>query len=183
MRRADIGALSRAVVHIACLVSKVYILASPRGGVFIIHSPDFPFPRVRSTLFMSTLQPHLATSKVFFNNNFADNTSGYPIPDNNSFGFNGYPFEITNGGFDLETGTDGLSAAEIEDWWLAPKPDGNASQYLGSTFLESFRNELAGPYDSRAGQTPGTSGVNTSESYCGLSSVVDRVFTANNSLG
>jgi len=98
---------------------------------------------------------------MFFNNNLADTTSGYPIPDDNSLEFNDYPLEATNGGFNL----DGLSAAEIEAWWLAPKPDGNAGQYSGSTLLEFSGNNLAGSHDTQSGQATGTSGVTTGESY------------------
>jgi len=122
---------------------------------------------------------------MFFNNNFADAASGYPVSDNKSLGLNGNLFEVTNdgpsdcSGIGLGAGIGGLSAAEIEDWWLAPKPDGNAGQYLGSTLLGAFRNELASPHDSQTGLTPGTSGVITSESYCSLLSTTCRVFNAN----
>ena len=98
---------------------------------------------------------------MFFNNNFADTTFGYPVSDDINLDFNNYPLEATNGGFDL----DSLSAAEIEAWWLAPKLDGNASQYCGSTLLEFSGNDLAGSHDSQSGQATGTSGVTTSESY------------------
>jgi hypothetical protein len=160
------------------------MLASLRSGLFIFRSPDFAVhSRTRNHYSPSTFQPHLATIKMFFNNNFTGTTAGYPVPDNNSFGLNGYPFEATNygpptyDGSDLEGGIDGLSAAEIEDWWLAPNPDGNAGQYSGSTFLESFRNEHASPHESQTGQTP-----ESSESYCSVSSAMDRMFSANSSL-
>jgi len=97
---------------------------------------------------------------MFFSNSFANTTSGYPIPDNGSLSFNGNLFEVTNDGPSDSSGFGSLSAAEIEDWWLAPKSDGNADQYLGSTLLGTFRNELASPHDSQTGLTPpGTSGV------------------------
>lgn len=162
------------------------MLASLRGG--LVHHPlasDFAFPRILSTLLISALQSHLVTFKMFFNNNFTSINPRHHIPHNDRFWFNGYSLVTndgpsTSGGFDLGAGIDGLSAAEIEDWWLAPKPDGNTSQYSGSTLLESFRNEFASPHNSQTGQTPEASGVDTGECYCNLSSVMDRVFNANN---
>lgn len=98
---------------------------------------------------------------MFFNNNFADTTSGYPTPDDINLDFNNYPQEATDDRFDL----DSLSTAEIEAWWLAPKPDGNAGQYSGSTLLEFSGNDLTGSHDSQSGQATGISGVTTGESY------------------
>ena len=149
----------------------------------VSHSLAYPQPPL-----VSTPQPQLATFEMFFNNNFANTTSGYPVPDNKSLGFNGNLFEVTNdgpldcSGFGLGAGIGSLSAAEIEDWWLAPKPDGNAGQYLGSTLLGTFRNELASPHDSQNGLTPETSGIIRSKSYCSLSSTTYGVSSANGSL-
>ena len=105
---------------------------------------------------------------MFDNNDFANTTYGDSIQDNNELGFNGYPFEATNAG---PSTLDGLSAREIENWWLAPNPNGNAGQYAGSTLLDAFRDEPVGLYDT---YTLGTAGANTSESYCSLSSVTNN---------
>ena len=119
---------------------------------------------------------------MFFNGNFAGTNFGYPISEKNPLGFNGGSFEVTENGpsanaaqagwFELETAIDGLSAAEIENWWLAPSV-GDADQYLGSTLLDASRNESTG--------LSWTGEASTSESHCSLSSVMNRVFSANNS--
>ena len=108
---------------------------------------------------------------MFDNNDFANTTYGGSIPDNNELDFNGYPIEATNAG---PSTLDGLSAAEIDNWWLAPNPNGNAGQYAGSTLLDAFRDEPTGSYDTQYGYTVGTAGANTSESYCSLSSVTNN---------
>jgi len=108
---------------------------------------------------------------MFFNNNLADaNAFDYP-----TFGPDAYPFETDGGepstrvaqasGSDLGLALDNLSTDEIENWWLAPKPDGGAGQYMGSTLLDSSWGEFVGPYDTQAGYSPRTTESNTGESY------------------
>lgn len=108
---------------------------------------------------------------MFDKNDVTNTIYGGSIPDNNELGFDGYPFEATNAG---PSTLDGLSAGEIENWWLAPNSDGNAGQYAGSTLLDAFRDEPAGLYDTQYGYTLGTAGANTSESHSSLSSVTNN---------
>ena len=112
--------------------------------------------------------------------------------DNNDFtdAAFGHPFDVTNDElsthaaqtdeFDFKTMIDGPSMAENENWWLTLDPYGNG-QYAGSTILDYFRNELAGPQDSQIGHTPGTGGFNTGEPCCSPSPVMHQMFDADNS--
>jgi len=122
---------------------------------------------------------------MFFNNNdFAGLYPDYPIPENNGFDSNGYPLEATNGepsahatwasGYDYDPTLAGPSTAGIENWWLASRPECDASQYVGSTLLGSSGT---GEYGFHA--DPPT-GVNTGESNFCLSSVVNTVFDTDN---
>jgi len=108
---------------------------------------------------------------MYFDNNFAGaNAFGYP-----TLGPNTYPFETAGGepstsaartsGSDLDPALDTLSTAEIENWWLAPKQDGGASQYMGSTLLDSSWDEFAGLYDTQAGYMSGTVESNSGKSH------------------
>jgi len=109
---------------------------------------------------------------MFFNNNFEGLNSGYSMPEDNNFSVNGYPLEVANGepspraawagGIDPLAG---LSAAEIEAWWLAPRPEGDASQYMGSTLLPASGADLYGF------QPEPIPSVNTSEPYFRLPSL------------
>jgi len=118
---------------------------------------------------------------LFNNNTFAGPNFGYPMPENNDFGVNGYPLEVANdepspraawaGEIDPLAG---LSAAEIEAWWLAPRPEGDASQYLGSTLLPHSGID---PYGF---QPEPTSGVNMGERYFCPLSVVNTVINTDN---
>ena len=119
---------------------------------------------------------------MFDYDKFFDPTFDFSIPGNEELGFNGYPFEVTNGepstratqtgGFDPEAALNNLDAAGIENWWLAPRSDGDASQYAGSALLNSSQNELTGWYDTQIGYPLG---ANTSESHYILLSVMNRV--------
>ena len=127
---------------------------------------------------------------MYFNNNNENNlygaNFGYLMPEYNDFGYNGHPFEVTNGepsaraaqasGYDLT----GLSMAEIEAWWLASGSGDDAGQYLGSTLLPSG-SELAGAYGSHTGPISNNNTFNTGESYFSLSSVTNTVLNAGNS--
>ena len=114
-----------------------------------------------------------------------DPTFDFSIPSNAELGFDGYPFEVTNGepstrtaqtgGFDPEAAFNNLDAAGIENWWLAPRSDGDANQYAGSALLDSFQDEPAGSYGTQTGYALGTDGANTGESHCSLSSVMNGV--------
>jgi len=108
---------------------------------------------------------------MYFNDNSAGtNDFGYPTPGSNT-----YPFETAGGesstsvaqtsGSDLDPTLDTLSTAEIENWWLAPKQDGGAGQYTGSTLLDSSWGEFAGLYDTQAGCMSGTVESKTGKSY------------------
>jgi len=108
--------------------------------------------------------------------------------DNDNLGFGGYPFEMANGEASTgvtrthESDLDALndfSTAEIENWWLAPESNGDASQYVGSTLLDPSRSESAGGCGSQPGPIPRTNG--SGESYPNPSSVTNTVFNANNS--
>jgi len=111
----------------------------------------------------------------FDNNDFADLNSGYSIPENNNFGLNSHPLELTHGGpsadaawaggLNLDGTVTGPSIAEIENWWLAPRPEGDANEYLGSTLLESFGGEYAGICGSQAEPTSVAGSFNTGEPY------------------
>ena len=124
---------------------------------------------------------------MFFNNFTAANF-GYSIPENNSSDFNGYHFETANGGhstsatqasgFNPDATLDGLSTAEIEDWWLGPRPDGGAEQYTGSTLLHSSHDESTGGYGLETELAPST---DNGESHCMLLSIVNVAFNANGS--
>ena len=113
---------------------------------------------------------------MFINSNeFADPNSGFPILENNNFGFNGYPLEPTYGEppadaawsdrFDLDATAAGPSTAEIENWWLAPRPEGNANKYLGNTLLGSSGGEYAGVYGFQTEPTTGADNFSTCEPY------------------
>jgi len=111
----------------------------------------------------------------FDNNDFADLNSGYSIPENNNFGLNGYPLEPTYGepsadaawagGFGLDATVTGPSTAEIENWWLAPRLEGDSNEYLGSTLLGSFGGEYADAYGSQTQPTSGAGSFNAGEPY------------------
>ena len=117
-----------------------------------------------------------------FSNNSASVNPGYLTPGNGNSGFNECPLEVTSdqpparavqtSGFDFDATLAGLSMAEIEDWWLGPKPDGGAGQYTGSTLLDSPCNEFATPYNFQAGHISGTNGFDMSESHRSL--IADR---------
>jgi len=96
-----------------------------------------------------------------------------------------YPFEMTNGEAsnigaaqtresDLDA-LDNLSTAEIENWWLAPKSNGDAGQYAGSTLLDSSWSEFTGGCGSQPGPIPGTNGYGMGESHPNPSSVTNEV--------
>ena len=97
---------------------------------------------------------------MFFNNNdFAGTGFGRSTFDNNTIGVKGYPFEVTNdkpstSGSDPDAALNGLSNAEIEEWWLGPRSDGDVNQYAGST-LPDPSGGFAGPYDDQTGYVPG----------------------------
>ena len=103
---------------------------------------------------------------MFFNNNFAGAGFGYSTPGNANSDFNSYPFEVTNdesstsaaqtSGSELDSTLAGISTTEIEDWWLAPRPDSGASQYMGSTLLDYPCDEFTGVYESQADPIPYT---------------------------
>ena len=139
--------------------------------MFLIYLPDFASSR------------HTSIFKMFDYDKFFDPTFNFSIPGNDELGFNGYPFEATNGEpstratqtIDPEAALDNLDAAEIENWWLAPRSDGYASQHAGSALLNSFQDEPAGSYDTQTGYALGADGANTSESHCSLSSVMNRI--------
>ena len=114
---------------------------------------------------------------MFFNNN----DFGYSTLENSGFGHNSYPFGETHGEpstsaaqtsrFSLDTTVDGLNTAENEDWWFEPKSDGGVGRYAGSVLLDP-PSEFAGPYDSQSWNIYGTNGLDTSECYLDLLSVV-----------
>ena len=141
--------------------------------MFLIYWPDFASSR------------HTSIFKMFDYDKFFDPTFDFSIPDNDELGFNGYPFEGTNGepstraaqtgGFDPEAALNDLDAAGIENWWLAPRSDGDASRYAGSTLLNSFQNELPGSYDTQTGYALEIDGASTSASHCSLSSVMNSM--------
>jgi len=112
---------------------------------------------------------------MFFNDNeFADLCSGYSIPEDNNFDLNDYPLEPTYGGppagaawagrFDLDATATSPSTAEIENWWLAPRPEGDPNEYLGSTLLGPSGGGYAGVYGSETEPTSGA-GSFTGEPY------------------
>ena len=121
---------------------------------------------------------------MIFGKNSTNASFGYPTSEDNNSGFSGYPFEVTNGesstsaaqasGLELA----GLSTAEIEDWWLAPRSNGGAWEYSGSTLLDYSCDGFTGAYGS---QTGSTSGSDTGESHRRLWSVVSMTFNADNS--
>jgi len=107
---------------------------------------------------------------MFPNNYFAGANFGF---GNSNLDFGSYPFEMTNSEAstsaaqtrsDLDA-LDDFSTAEIENWWLAPKSNGDAGQYAGSTLLESSWNEFAGGCRSQPGPIPGTNGSGRGESH------------------
>jgi len=105
---------------------------------------------------------------MFFNDNgFADLFSGYSIPEDNNFVLNNHPLEPTYGGpadaalagrFDLDATATGPSTVEIENWWLAPRPEGDTNEYLGSTLLGPSSSGYAGVYGSETESTSGAGG-------------------------
>ena len=117
---------------------------------------------------------------MFFNGNSFGTTFGYSDLENDDFGFDGYPSEETGGGpstqaaqasgFDLDPTLSGLSVEEIEKWWLAPRSDGDAGQYAGSTLLD--------PCVAQAGYV---SGSNTGESCRSLSLTINKGLNTNSS--
>ena len=125
---------------------------------------------------------------MFFNNNIAAANSGHSISENNAPNFNGHLLEATNGGpstsatqasgFNLDATLDGLSTAEIEDWWLGPRPDGGAEQYTGSTLLHSPYDESARGYGLQTEPVPST---DNGEPHCNQLSIVNTTFNANSS--
>ena len=125
---------------------------------------------------------------MIFGNNFSNTHFGYPTPEDNNSGFNGYSFEVTNGesstsaaragGLELNPTLAGLSTADIEDWWLAPKSDGDAGEYSGSALLNYSWNGSAGVHVSYTGPT---SGPDTGEPRRSPLSVVNMIFNADNS--
>ena len=103
-----------------------------------------------------------------------------------NFGFDG-SVQATNGepstsasqasGSSLDVMLAGLSATEIEEWWLGPGQNGSVGPYTGSTLLDSDE-ELSGGSGSQTESTPNS---NASESHRSLFSVVNAMFNADNS--
>ena len=96
-----------------------------------------------------------------------------------NFGFNGEPSTSASqaSGSNPDVTLNGLSTAEIEEWWLGPGPNGSVDQYSGSTLLDSDR-EFSGGYGSQTESTPDS---NASEFHRSLFSVVNAMFNADNS--
>jgi len=130
---------------------------------------------------------------MFFNNGFADLHSGYSILEDNNFGLDGYPLDFTYGepsadaawagGFDLDGTLAGPSTAEIENWWLEPRPEGDANEHLGNTPLGCSRDEYPGVCGSQTHPTSGADNFNTdgphfrSQIRCSmLTTVVDGTY-------
>ena len=112
----------------------------------------------------------------FNNNNFTGFDSGYSVSEDNNFGFDGYPLEPTNSepsaawtyGTYLDTTAAGLSTAEIENWWLGPRTEGDPSQYVGSTLLGSSDDEFAGAHGLQTGPSSSINGFHAGECYFSL---------------
>ena len=66
-------------------------------------------------------------------------------------------------GLDLYATATGPSTTEIENWWLAPRPEGDVNEYLGSILLSPFGNEHAGIYGSQTEPTYGDGSFNAGE--------------------
>ena len=156
-----------------------------KGDPSSIHSPNLAFPRV---YFLASTQhpPNPSTSKMFFNN-FVGLNSGHSVPEDNNFGPDGHPLPPTNGeppaawaeGLGHTTAT-GFSSAEIENWWLAPRSEGDGNRYMGSTLLGPSGSELVGEYGSQSGPISGTNNFNAGEPHFSLSSVVNTGLNADN---
>jgi len=149
------------------------------GGLFSTHPTSHSLASTRCF-------PILSTFNMFFNHhNISGPNFGYPTPENNNLGFSGYDSEVNYGEPSAHaTPADGFdhvafSAVEIENWWLASQPEGDAGQYTGSTLLSSADGELAGTFGSQPGQTYDY-GLNTGESYFSLPPAINTAFNADN---
>jgi len=161
------------VASIARLVPRGYKYCISEGGT-VPH--PLTQPRIPSRP-LNALPTFLPSNMFFDNNDFADLNSGYSIPENNNFDLNGYPLEPTYGepsidpawvgGFDLNATVTSPTTAEITNWWLAPRPEGDVNGYLGSTLLGSSVGECAGVsgYQTEPTSTSGAGSCNAGEPY------------------